>query len=97
MHRFTKIFLALTIAFTLGGKPLIDLWVYDTLIVLYEQSEEEEVSHKDSIKELKFVKKYSFLVDVALEDENLQNNFITPSLSHLFKGAFVLQPPELAL
>ncbi|HRG65733.1 MAG TPA: hypothetical protein PLV12_08010 [Saprospiraceae bacterium] len=86
----------MTIAFTLGGKPLIDLWVYDTLIVLYEQSEEEEVSHKDSIKELKFVKKYFPFEDFALEDESLQNNFITTSLTHLFKGAFVLQPPELA-
>lgn len=96
MHRITKILLALTIAFTLGGKPPIDLWVYDTLIVLYEQSEEEEVSHKDSIKELKFVKKYFPFEDFALEDESLQNNFITTSLTHLFKGAFVLQPPELA-
>ncbi|MBP6396505.1 MAG: hypothetical protein KA340_01405 [Saprospiraceae bacterium] len=96
MHRITRILLAFTIALTLGGKPLIDLWVYDTLIVLYEQSEEEEVSHKDSIKELKFVKKYIPLVESTPEVEQLHHNFITISLSHLFKGASVLQPPELA-
>lgn len=96
MNQIAKILLAFTIALTLGGKPLIDLWVFDTIVVLYEQSEEEEVAHKDNLKEVKIVKKHHFLLEGVVEDEILQNNFITISLSHLFKGSSVLQPPELA-
>ena len=95
MHFFAKILLAFTIAVTLGCKPVIDLLVYDTLVAVVEENEEEEeTSHNDIWKEWKFVRKSFSVVVRPADDDEVIHNFETLSLFTLHKGSTPPQPPE---
>lgn len=95
MHFFAKILLAFTISVTLGCKPVIDLLVYDTLVAVVEENEEEEeTSHNDIWKEWKFVRKSFSVVVRPADDDEVIHNFETLSLFTLHKGSTPPQPPE---
>lgn len=95
MHFFAKILLAFTIAVTLGCKPVIDLLVYDTLVAVVEENEEEEeTSHNDIWKEWKFVRKSVSLDVRPADDDEVIHNFEILSLFTLHKGSIPPQPPE---
>jgi hypothetical protein len=95
MHFFTKILLTFTIAVTLGAKPVIDLLVYDTLVAVVEENEEEEeTSHNDIWKEWKYVRKSVSMNAMPADDDEVIHNFQTLSLFTLHKGSIPPQPPE---
>lgn len=95
MHFFSKILLAFTIAVTLGCKPVIDLLVYDTLVAVVEENEEEEETlHNDIWKEWKFVRKSLAMDAMLIDDDEVIHNFQILSLFTLHKGSIPPQPPE---
>ncbi len=96
MRFFGKILFAITIAVTLGDKPVIDLLVYDTLVAVVEENEEEvETIHKDAIKEWKYVRKALSFEDPLQEEDEVVHNYSMDVLTSLFKGSVSPQPPEI--
>lgn len=70
------------------------MMVYDTIIFLTEQSEEEETVHKNVYSDIKAIKRITITESVSKDDE-LIHNFQITFLSSLFRGYVDPQPPEL--
>ena len=95
MRFFSKILFAVAIAVTLGGKPVIDLLVYDTLVAVVEENEEEVETIQDAFKEWKYVRKPLLFDEKLQEEDKVVNNYPMDVLTSLFKGSVSPQPPEI--